>query len=465
MAPRRSPSSSSTRQGSFAPSNDVASFKDLLLFEERLKQNAALLRSRKRKYEVFLAILLVTIVVLTHKSFLRPSPTPSLHYLHLSLLPVAVVTLLLFFASGMYAERIGYANRYVPHANRALRSLNMHLNMRVQPTPLIPFVPFPFSLLLPSAPTPPSGIQGPPSSSSTRSSAAPPPSSSSSSTPTTSKPTKSTTSSTSLSNPLTLRASIPPTKNPRGELIFSSRVDRAFRDGYERYRGMFERRREERYRETRAGKGGLMGIWWRLLGYRKKPVAQPGGSPGEMGGGRLRNGTSPPGSSKQSRTPSPSGLGTGSSSSSIGRGGGNSTTTKRRPGLPRGTGSGSGSSSQTSIVSNTSSSSTIVPTTTTTSTTPPSSSSPLLRHSQPRSSASSIPETEVVLDVGKAVGERLQMMSRSQSERGVGREQGNGSPNRARAESFSFLLNSGGGSSSEGEGAGGMGSWSGRRGG
>lgn len=51
MAPRRSPSSSSTRQGSFAPSNDVASFKDLLLFEERLKQNAALLRSRKRKYE------------------------------------------------------------------------------------------------------------------------------------------------------------------------------------------------------------------------------------------------------------------------------------------------------------------------------------------------------------------------------------------------------------------------------
>ncbi|KAG6892617.1 hypothetical protein C0992_013210, partial [Termitomyces sp. T32_za158] len=38
---------------------------------------------------------------------------------------------------------------------------------------------------------------------------------------------------------------IPPATNPRGELIFSSRVDRAFREGYERHRAAFERRREE----------------------------------------------------------------------------------------------------------------------------------------------------------------------------------------------------------------------------
>ena len=39
---------------------------------------------------------------------------------------------------------------------------------------------------------------------------------------------------------------IPPTSNPRGELIFSSRVDRNFRESYERYRSIFERKREER---------------------------------------------------------------------------------------------------------------------------------------------------------------------------------------------------------------------------
>jgi hypothetical protein len=48
---RRSPSAAGAGKQGFAPAAQQASFKDLLLFEERLKQNAALLRSRKRKYE------------------------------------------------------------------------------------------------------------------------------------------------------------------------------------------------------------------------------------------------------------------------------------------------------------------------------------------------------------------------------------------------------------------------------
>lgn len=43
---------------------------------------------------------------------------------------------------------------------------------------------------------------------------------------------------------------IPPSNNPRGELIFSSKVDRGFRDSYDKYRSAFERRREEREREA-----------------------------------------------------------------------------------------------------------------------------------------------------------------------------------------------------------------------
>ncbi len=46
--------------------------------------------------------------------------------------------------------------------------------------------------------------------------------------------------------------SIPPTTNPRGELIFSSRVDRSFREAYERYRAAFERKRDERERQAAA---------------------------------------------------------------------------------------------------------------------------------------------------------------------------------------------------------------------
>ena len=51
-------------------------------------------------------------------------------------------------------------------------------------------------------------------------------------------------------------SSIPHTTNPRGELIFSSRVDRSFRDSYERYRSAFERKREERQRLAAAE------TWW-----------------------------------------------------------------------------------------------------------------------------------------------------------------------------------------------------------
>lgn len=45
-------------------------------------------------------------------------------------------------------------------------------------------------------------------------------------------------------------APIPPASNPRGELIFSSRVDRGFRESYDRHRQGFERRREETERNA-----------------------------------------------------------------------------------------------------------------------------------------------------------------------------------------------------------------------
>lgn len=77
-------------------------------------------------------------------------------------------------------------------------------------------------------------------------------------------------SSTSLPIP-----SIPPATNPRGELIFSSRVDRSFRESYERYRATFERKREERERAAHAR-------WWSLkvAFWRKTPPATVGGGSG-----------------------------------------------------------------------------------------------------------------------------------------------------------------------------------------
>jgi hypothetical protein len=66
---------------------------------------------------------------------------------------------------------------------------------------------------------------------------------------------------------------IPPTTNPRGELIFSSRVDKTFKEGYERYRAAFERRRAEKLREVR---------WERRWGWTRRVVAVWKGSSGEV---------------------------------------------------------------------------------------------------------------------------------------------------------------------------------------
>jgi len=152
--------------------------------------------------------------------------------------------------SGMYSEKIGYANRYVPHANRALRNFNMYLNVR-QP-PLRSKLPFnPFSFLFPrTAPSTPNPVSSP--SGSRRRSPSP------------SRPSK-----RSSSVPI---PPIPPTSNPRGELIFSSRVDRAFREGYDRHRATFERMKEER--ERMAYQATWLG--WLHTKIMRLPVVVPG---------------------------------------------------------------------------------------------------------------------------------------------------------------------------------------------
>ncbi|KAF9812687.1 hypothetical protein IEO21_06074 [Rhodonia placenta] len=296
MPPR---TSSKARQNSFCPAADAATYRDLLLFEERLKTNAASLTRRKHRYELFLAQLLAIIAfllceVLLQTDFLAvplalalrtlaparypPGAPVSVHpYIASGLLFVAVTTLVLFFATGMYTEKIGYANRYVPHANRALRSFNMYLNVR-QP-PLRTKLPFnPLALLFPrtpSAPPPPaSGRALSPERAAKRNSSVPIP-------------------------------PIPPASNSRGELIFSSRVERAFREAYERYRGAFERRREERERAAHAATwAGWLTARLRLP-WARGPAPAPGQQVAAAGGvsrlasGKVGSARSSPAGSRQ----------------------------------------------------------------------------------------------------------------------------------------------------------------------
>lgn len=171
--------------------------------------------------------------------------------------------LLLLTILGLCLDGIYLYYRYVPHANRSLRSINMHLNMRRAPRSISSYLP---TALRSSSPVPaiinttPKNLAG---TGTTKRSA--------SSTPQVIPP-------------------IPPTSNPRGELIFSSRVDRTFKDGYERYRSAFEKRREEKLREQRKARG-----WW--FGWTKKNSTVSGISstrPSSLVDGQRRSGSGTP---------------------------------------------------------------------------------------------------------------------------------------------------------------------------
>jgi hypothetical protein len=131
------------------PPSDAATYRDLLLFEERLKTNAARLRRRKRKYQseystsscaacshlgpvlllqlVFCITILASDVLLSTDFLAWPINYLVQHmpiftgaqdivlspYVRQSAFGIAVITLFLFYASGLYAEKIGYANRCV----------------------------------------------------------------------------------------------------------------------------------------------------------------------------------------------------------------------------------------------------------------------------------------------------------------------------------------------------------------
>lgn len=217
-------------------------------------------------------------------------------YFASGLLFVSVTTLVLFFASGMYSEKIGYANkyvgiipisvfhcswscsRYVPHANRALRSFNMYLNVR-RPPLRSKFYWNPIKFFFPR----PAEVSPTASRSSSRS---------------TSPEARARSASTSRPIP-----TIPPAANPRGELIFSSKVDKSFREGYERHRATFERKREEKERaEMRKTWLGRMAFWDREGSPTTPPASVTPTAPSRTasvssskgkGGGNSRSGTPP----------------------------------------------------------------------------------------------------------------------------------------------------------------------------
>ncbi|WFD48762.1 hypothetical protein GLX27_003433 [Malassezia furfur] len=157
--------------------------------------------------------------------------------------------LFLFFASGIYADRITAAKNFVPQANRALWTFNMYLNMRTVSRPPRWLAPLLFW----------------------RKTAAPP-----SATPS-HIPNENDTASLGPRRLFQRRTPIqpvPPTHNERGEILFSSRVHASFRDGYERYRNAFERKRKEKLEAQRRSRPSWFTYLWSTPAKPAPPASE-----------------------------------------------------------------------------------------------------------------------------------------------------------------------------------------------
>ncbi|KAF9099914.1 hypothetical protein BGX29_006890 [Mortierella sp. GBA35] len=86
-------------------------YRDLLIFEERLKLNMIRLRKRQQKYEAFLGSLVVVICYCAFATFYQPSQIYYVHALHKFFLLLSCTTLFLFFATGMYSEKLRYSSK------------------------------------------------------------------------------------------------------------------------------------------------------------------------------------------------------------------------------------------------------------------------------------------------------------------------------------------------------------------
>uniref|UniRef100_A0A1D1XX14 Transmembrane protein 188 n=1 Tax=Anthurium amnicola TaxID=1678845 RepID=A0A1D1XX14_9ARAE len=113
---------------STAPSNNHQRYKDLLIFEERLKQNLHQLQRRSYKYEAFLGFNCLLLPILMYIVFIHENKNPTLQFFSKLLLFIAITTLLMFFMKNIYAEKVRVATRFVPQCNRVLRQFNMHFN-------------------------------------------------------------------------------------------------------------------------------------------------------------------------------------------------------------------------------------------------------------------------------------------------------------------------------------------------
>ncbi|CAO3633365.1 unnamed protein product [Mucor hiemalis] len=111
MNPELNNNDTPSRQQQQRSQNNQATYRDLVIFEERLRGNMTRLLKRKRKYESLLVGLFVFLSYFFYAVFIDPSKVFMFHLLNTVALLFVAGGLVFFYRSGMYSEKIVYAQK------------------------------------------------------------------------------------------------------------------------------------------------------------------------------------------------------------------------------------------------------------------------------------------------------------------------------------------------------------------
>ncbi|KAK9485234.1 Sporulation/nuclear morphology [Lipomyces starkeyi] len=109
------------------PSSPTQIYRNMLILEESLRSQYIALRLRRYKYTLFCGLLVLWTVYFYYGVFIWYSVYAYVHLFHKLCLMIGVVTLSLFYLSGLYSKTMVYPRKFLSNTNKGLRQFNLKL--------------------------------------------------------------------------------------------------------------------------------------------------------------------------------------------------------------------------------------------------------------------------------------------------------------------------------------------------
>ncbi|KAI8851295.1 hypothetical protein BC829DRAFT_387098 [Chytridium lagenaria] len=103
-------------------------FRDVMIFEERLRQNMIRLNRMRRRWELILASLVAMFAYFAYLTVYLPKREDPTNPYHLFGFILSSSILFIFFASGLYKAKLSTPAKFTSQCNRALKPYNVLFN-------------------------------------------------------------------------------------------------------------------------------------------------------------------------------------------------------------------------------------------------------------------------------------------------------------------------------------------------